>query len=112
MGLFQKWGFGAELIFEGGRARAEMGRAQRAVIALRGSFGQLREAGNRVTTGLGQLGTLLAPLGLGLGFAASKASFARSTPNLRHAMATAAPDPNPNTSATSEAANPPTLRAT
>src|SRR5687768_13469173 len=74
MSLFRKWGFGAELIFEGGRATAEMGRAQQAVIALRGSFGKLQEAGGRVSAGLSAIGTLLAPVGLGLGFAANQAS--------------------------------------
>ena len=74
MSLFRKWGFGAELVFEAGRAVANMTTARKAVTALKGSFAGMRDAAGRVSTGVAQLGAVLAPLGIGFGLAAAKAS--------------------------------------
>lgn len=74
MSLFRKWGFGAELVFEAGTAIRNMARSQKAVMSLRSSFGLLTEAGSRLRSGASQVGSVLAPLGIGFGIAAAKAS--------------------------------------
>ena len=74
MSLLRKWGFGAELVFEGGRATANMGRAQKAVVALRGSFRSMQSAGSSFGTMLRNLGALAVPIGAGFGLLAAKSS--------------------------------------
>lgn len=74
MGLLQKWGLGVELKFGADEALQNMSRAQRGVNALRGAFSGLKEAGSRLTGGLGQFGLVLAPIAAGFGLASNKAS--------------------------------------
>lgn len=74
MSLLQRWGFGAELIFDGARAIVQMGAAQRGVESLSASFSKMASGASSITSGITTLAGALAPLGIGFGFAASRAS--------------------------------------
>lgn len=66
-GILQRWGLGAELTFEDGRARVAMGRSLQAVRSLRQGLQGLSGAASQAFGGLGQAGLALAPVAAGAG---------------------------------------------
>lgn len=69
MGLLKSWGIGAELTFKADRARLEITDTKGKIQQLRASLGSLKDAGRTAASGIGQIVTALAPLGLATGAA-------------------------------------------
>lgn len=67
MGILQKWGIGAELTFDDGRARVAMGRSLQAVRSLRQGLQSIAGAASQAFGGLGQAGLAVAPVAAGAG---------------------------------------------
>lgn len=74
MSLIAKWGLGAELVFDSGRAEVAMGTARRGVKLLRDSFTELRTGVSASLSSLGQVSLVLAPIGAAFGYVAQRAS--------------------------------------
>lgn len=74
MSLLRKWGFGAELSFEGRRAVRDMGVAQAAATRLRASFEGIRSGAGSIRSGMTGIGLALAPVAAGFGLLTTKAS--------------------------------------